>query len=344
MSINSGTLLEELRKLPVRPSGAHPLEVRVTRGDCVESVHQVHAVVCDPQGKMVHQWGDIRRPVFPRSAVKPMQALPFFWNGSHVKLNLTKEEIAIACASHHGEDSHLRLVKAWLDRLDLSEKNLECGAHYPYDEKSTHQLIRGSHSPSCLHNNCSGKHTGMLMGCQVSKEKTSGYTSYHHPWQEKIRKSFQKFFDVLMDDVPWGVDGCGVPTYHLPLHVLAKGIARLAQGSFLDEESSDHIRKMNQAILDEPFYLGGTQSLCTKILQVSEGKAIAKVGAEGIYAAWLPKENLGIALKSEDGSSRGSEIAILKILELLGIPLAEIHSERPILRWTNDAVGAAYCS
>ena len=144
------------------PGAANPVLVEVTRGDMVESRHRAAFAVADPRGRVVASAGDIERPVYARSAIKALQAIPLVESGAAEAFGLSDAEIALACASHHGEPRHVETVTAWLARIGCSLEDLECGAHPPTHAASHRALMAAGEEPGAVHNNCSGKHAGFL--------------------------------------------------------------------------------------------------------------------------------------------------------------------------------------
>lgn len=325
---------------PLPSSGDRPLEVCLVRGTAVESRHRVHAVVLE-EGTQTMHWGRADLPLFPRSSVKLLQALSWVAPRFHEKWNLGTAELAIACGSHEGEEKHVQLVAQWLKKLGLSEEALECGAHDPYNKAATRALVKTGQMPSPLHNNCSGKHAGILTGCVSMGWELAGYSNYDHPAQEKIRSVLGEVWERDCRDLPWGIDGCGIPTYSLPLRALALGMYRAADAEKLSLDLQNGIKDLNRAIAEKSEYIGGTDSFCTKVVAETEGRVFAKVGAEGVYGIWIPAAKIGIALKCEDGTTRATEIALVSILNELGYPL-RFHSPL-VRRWGGEVVGQFFC-
>jgi L-asparaginase II len=324
---------------PLPSEGERPLEVLLARGGSPESRHRVHALLCDSKGRTLKRWGSEALTFFPRSSIKLIQALA--WVDSPASAPYGTEELAIACGSHHGEPRHVEVVSRWLARLSLEEKDLECGAHDPYDKNSAKALARAGLEPCQLHNNCSGKHCGLLTACVASGWDTAGYTNYDHPVQERIRRHMSLFTDTDFSGAPWGIDGCGIPTYSLSLKSLALAMARVADPSPLDSQIQEAVRKLCGAIAERPLLIGGTDSFSSKVVSETEGRVFAKVGAEGVYGAWIPALGAGLALKCEDGNPRASEAALVAILGELGFPLG--FSSPLARRWTGEVVGQFIC-
>ncbi len=325
-----------------------PLIVEVFRGDYIESHHLVDAVVVDESGRLVHAYGEVERLVYPRSAIKMPQALALMEVRDRGQWPLPKRWISLACASHQGEPIHTEEVHQWLSLLELDESALECGAHDPYDETTKREMIRRGESPSVLHNNCSGKHCGLLMGLKLLGENIKGYSHYEHSCQVRLRRILGEVSALDYDKAPWGIDGCGIPTYAIPLDGLARSLAffiphsPLARGSTLRGESAQEIR---QAIIEEPDMISGTRGLCSKIIRVSGGRAIAKPGAEGVYAGLIPGQGFAMALKVRDGAGRASEQVMLYLLQKLNgladteISKIDLTSMTQIKNWAGKVVG-----
>jgi L-asparaginase II len=302
-------------KVP-RIMNANPFLVDVARGAMVESRHRGRYVVADIDGRIVAAGGDIAAPVFPRSAIKFLQALPLVESGAADAFALGAAELAIACASHGGESRHVETVAAWLARIGLGPGDLECGAHMPSAAAAAEVLIRAGTKPSALHNNCSGKHAGMLATCLHLGEPTRGYIAPEHPQQRRVVAAFEAMLDLDLARAPRGVDGCGLPQIGIPLAALAAGIARFGAPVKLPAARADACRRLAAAILAEPFMLAGTGRFCTRAIEACGGKAVIKTGAEGVYVAALPAQGLGIALKIDDGAARAAEVAMGHLLRV----------------------------
>ncbi|MBV8653624.1 MAG: asparaginase [Alphaproteobacteria bacterium] len=307
------------------PSAAHtdptagPVLVEVLRGDLVESRHRGAVAVVDAAGKVVMSWGDIERPVFARSAIKPLQALPLVESGAADRYGARARELALACASHHGEVSHTEAVAAWLGRAGLAADDLECGAHLPNDTPSAHALLRAGNKPSALHNNCSGKHTGFLTTARHLGEATRGYIAADHPVQRRVTQALQEMCGVDLARAPHGTDGCGIPVLGIPLAAMARGMARMADPKGLPAERTEAARRLLDAMREFPVMVDGTGGFPTVLMQVAGTKLRLKPGAEGVFCGALPGLGYGVALKIEDGAGRAAEVAMGGVLERLGL-------------------------
>lgn len=297
---------------------AAPVAVEVTRGAAVESRHRASAVVADAAGAVVRQWGDIDQAVFPRSAIKPLQALPLIESGAAEHYDLGDGEIALACASHGAEGFHTETIEAWLARIGLSEADLECGAHLPSHQPSLEALLRGGGAANQTHNNCSGKHLGFLTTARHLGEPTKGYIRIDHPVQRRVIQTFGEMSGLDMSRAAHAADGCGIPTLAVPLRGIAVAMARFADPEGLAPERQAAVRRIARAMTARPEMVSGSGRFCSAIIGESRGAILAKTGAEGVYAVALPGLGLGVAVKVEDGASRASEVAVAAVLRSLG--------------------------
>ena len=305
-------------------TGGAPVAVEVTRGGMVESRHHATACVVDADGRVLRHWGDFEQPVYARSAIKSLQAIPLVETGALDAFGLGDAELALACASHAAEPRHTRLVAAWLDRIGCTPGDLECGSHLPYDEETAHAMIRHAEEPSTLHNNCSGKHAGMLTTARHMGEPPAGYIRYEHPVQQRILGVLEQMTGHDLSRAPWGIDGCGIPTIGIPLGGIAYAMARIADPSGLPERRAAAVRRIRDAWGAHPYLIGGRGSFDTRLMQAAQGKVLLKVGAEGVMCAVLPRHGLGIAVKVEDCAARAAGIAMEAILGGLDV-LPEIR-------------------
>jgi len=313
-------------------TAANPVLVEVTRGALVESRHRGAAVVVDAAGKLVRAWGDVEQPIYPRSANKPLQAIALIETGAAARCGASDEEIALACASHHAEVRHVEAVAGWLARLGLGPGDLECGPQPPSHSAGIEALIRAGTPPSAIHNNCSGKHTGFLATAAQLGEPTRGYVAYDHPVQRRVTRTLADFYGLDAERLPWGVDGCGIPTIAVPLRALARGMAQLADPARLPAERAAAARRITGAITAHPLMIGGIASVASRLTEALAGAVIAKTGAEGVYSAVLPTAGWGIAVKIDDGAGRAAEIALAAVIERLRVlDMAETERLRRVV-------------
>jgi L-asparaginase II len=291
-----------------------PVLVEVTRGGRVESRHCGAIAILDADGGVHTALGDINRPVFPRSAVKSIQALPLVESGAADAFGFGEKELALACASHSGEPAHVALAASMLERAGLDGTALECGAHWPSRQEVTIELARSGAVPTALHNNCSGKHSGFLSVCQHCGVDHHGYVRMDHRLQDMVRDALEDVTGAPHGLDNSGTDGCSIPTYAIPLKSLALGFARMATGTRLGPKRAAAAKRLFSACMAEPFYVAGTGRACTKIMEAGKGRVFVKTGAEGVYCAAVPELGLGIALKCDDGAGRASEAVVCSVL------------------------------
>lgn len=301
------------------PQGDSPILVEIWRGNMVESRHRAIAAVIDADGHVVKAWGDIEQPIYGRSSIKPLLAIPLVESGAADKFNLTEREIALACASHSGEPGHVSAVNDWLARIGLSADNLECGAHYPYYEPAVHDMVRAGVLPTRAHNNCSGKHTGFLSTALHLGERIEGYIRYEHSVQQRLLGILEQMSGQDLSNVPRGIDGCGIPVIAIPVGHHALAMAKMADPKDLPPARAAACRRILAAMSREPWHVAGTGRFCTEIMKVTGTKAAIKTGAEGVYMGALPELGLGLCLKVEDGNARGAEVVMGQLLRHFGV-------------------------
>jgi L-asparaginase II len=300
-----------------------PILVEVLRGELVESSHRGEIAVVDAGGKIARSLGDVDRLVYPRSALKPIQALPLVETGAADGFALGTDELALACASHRGEPMHVEKVAAWLAKIGLGEADLECGAHPPRHEPSYQAWLRSGAAPSPLHNNCSGKHAGFLTTARWLKEPTRGYIEADHPVQERVARTVGELAGLDLSRAPRGRDGCGIPVIALPLRGLATAMARLADPRGLGADRRAAAGRLLDAMAAAPLLVDGTGGMTTQVMTVAPATVRLKPGAEGVFCAALPALRLGVAIKIDDGGGRAADLAMAALLDRLGCFTAE---------------------
>ncbi len=316
--------------------------VEVSRGGRIESVHRVRLAVA-ADGVLVRRSGNVAAPVFTRSAIKPFQALPLVEDGVVDALGLTGEELALCCSSHNGEPAHVAAARSILEKAGVDEEALVCGPHAPYHEPTAWSLAVSGETPTRIHNNCSGKHAGMLALARHNGWPTDGYHRPDHPAQRRVASTLASWSGVPEDAIPQATDGCGVVTFALPLEALATAFGRLARAS---REPDGPAGRVVGAMTLHPFFAGGTDRLCTELMAITGGRVFAKTGAEGVYGAGVPGSGLGIAVKVEDGAKRASEPVLLAMLrELEALTAEELdrlasYAEPAVTNTLGDVVGA----
>ena len=295
----------------------NPILVNTSRGEIIENRHRGAIAACDPKGRLVHAWGDVEALVYPRSAIKTLQALPLVESGAADHFQLSNAELALACSSHNAEPEHTNTIKNWLHRIKLDEKALECGAHAPLHAKTAESLLINKIAPGSIHNNCSGKHTGMLTTSRFLDEETRGYIEREHPAQQRWFDVLGEMSDVDMRALPWNYDGCGIPVIAMPLKAIATAFARVAVPDDLPTTRGEALDRITGAIASNPSMVAGTGRLCTEIMALTGRRVLVKSGADGVFTAVLQDQGLGVALKIDDGAGDAAEVAILALLQHL---------------------------
>jgi len=295
----------------------NPVLVEVTRGQRIESRHRGMIAVVDESGSLVWSAGETDALVFPRSACKAIQALPFVESGAADTYGFGDREIALSAASHSGEDAHIALAGQMLARAGRSVEDLECGAHWSTDSKVLIHQARTREAPDALCNNCSGKHAGFVCACTHQGIGLKGYSGYDHPLQQQIRDAMENVTGAVVGHDVCGTDGCSIPTYAVPLKALAHGFAKMATGTGLEPVRAKAAKRILSACMAEPFYVSGTGRACNTLMSAVPGRVFAKTGAEGVFCAAIPELGLGIALKCEDGTTRAAEAMVSAVLSRL---------------------------
>ncbi|MFC7051596.1 asparaginase [Hansschlegelia quercus] len=320
--------------------------VEVTRGLAVESRHHGSVAVCDADGALVFNVGDVERAVFPRSGVKALQALPLIESGAADRYGLTDSEIALACASHAGEPEHIATAAGVLARAGLDAHALECGAHWPLSEASARALAASGAGPTALHNNCSGKHAGFLcLACAIDVDPI-GYVAEDHPVQRAVSAAIEETTGTRLSEAASGVDGCGIPAFAIPLKNLAIAFARLGTGAGFAPERAAAAKRLREAVWSAPFQVAGSGRFDTEAMQLAPRRVFTKMGAEGVHLAALPELGLGVALKIDDGAGRAAETAMAAVIRrLLAVEgdfaaWLDARTYRRLHNWSGVEVGA----
>jgi L-asparaginase II len=320
----------------------NPVLVEVVRGALVESSHQGSVAVVDADGRSVLALGDVARPVFPRSAIKALQALTLIESGAVDRYGLGDEELALACASHGGEPGHVATATRMLARAGLEAGALECGTHWPMHQASANALARDGGAPSALHNNCSGKHAGFLCAACAMGVDHRAYVRPEHPVQREVQATIESLTGAGLPEDRCAVDGCSVPTWAIPLADLALAFARFGTDRALTPERAKAAARLRAACAAHPWHVAGSGRFCTDVMQKLGSRVFAKTGAEGVYCAALPEEGLGIAVKCDDGATRAAEVMTAALIaRFLKAPNGALERfVRPTLRnWNGIVVG-----
>jgi L-asparaginase II len=293
----------------------NPVLVEVTRGHKVESAHRGAICIMDGHGDIVAALGNTEQPVFPRSAVKAIQALPLVESGAADAYGFGQAEIALACASHSGEPTHTSTASAMLAKAGLGEDALECGWHWPMRMEAALDLAATGTKPTQLHNNCSGKHAGFVCTCRHLGIDHEGYVAAGHRSQEMVREAMEALTGAPHGMDVCGTDGCAIPTYAVPIRSLALGFSRMAGGQGLSPSRARAARRILEANMAVPFNVAGTDRLDTRLMEAGQGRIMAKTGAEGVYCCAVPESGIAIALKCDDGATRAAEQMLVGALQ-----------------------------
>ena len=331
----------------------NPILVEAMRGGTRESVHRGAVAVVDADGAVAVSLGDIDRPIFPRSAVKVLQALPRVESGAADQLGLSDEELAIACASHNGEPAHTAVVERMLARAGLDLSALECGTQWPTREAVQRELAAAGIEPNALNNNCSGKHAGFLcLACRLGggadlRQYAKGYVGPEHPVMRAVSAALQAATGFDLSRAAHGTDGCSIPTFAIPLRSLALAFARVGTGTGLSPGHAAAARRLRAAVARHPFMVAGTGRFDTRVMQRLGERVFCKVGAEGVFCAAFPERGFGVAIKIDDGNNaRAAEVAMAAVVEsCVALDDAEASfmrslSDVTLRNWNGIEVGA----
>jgi L-asparaginase II len=286
-----------------------PLTIELTRSGLTESTHLVHVAVADANGSLFASSGNPTRVSYWRSSAKPFQALPLVQDGAADHFGFGNEELALCCASHSSEPEHLAAVERMLARIGCSESDLACGPHPPINAEVAAKVVREGIQLSPRWSNCSGKHTGMLALARHHGWPTADYQRPEHPVQRRIISEVSRHSGLREQELHLGVDGCTAVCFALPLAAMARAYASFSTSTAAAEE------RLREAMWSFPHRVAGRGRLCTELMEVCRGEVLAKVGAEGVYGAALPRLGLGIALKVEDGDPASSPASLLSVLK-----------------------------
>jgi L-asparaginase II len=318
------------------------LDMVATRGSTVESLHRVHAAVAGPDGALI---GSARNAMLVspwRSCAKPFQVMPLLESGGFDALGWGDDQLALACASHGGEPEHVALAQGMLADLGLEEGDLACGPHEPLTGRGQ-RLLRESGAPlTRLHNNCSGKHAAMLARAQGAGWPRIGYEQPGHPVQRGCLDTVALWAGLDASEIAVNVDGCGVPVFSLPLANMARAWALLAAGI---RDGHPVAARVHRAMATRPFLVGGTDRFDSVLIEETDGRVLAKVGAEGVHSVAVPAMGYGITIKVEDGAQRAQYPAVIRVLQALDAlpavlpPRLEEFARRSIRNTRGDVVG-----
>ena len=285
----------------------NPVLVEVTRDPRVESRHRAAIAVVDAAGRRRAAIGDVDEPIFPRSAVKALQALVLVESGAADRYGFGDAELALACAAHAGDPRHVETAARMLAAVGRGEADLECGPQWPLDREAANALVRAGEQPTALHNNCSGKHAGFIAAARHLGFDTKGYIAPDHPVQRQVTAVLAAMTGADLGPHVRGVDGCSIPAYAIPLANLAQAFARFVTGEGLSSSRNRAAITLRSACAKQPHMIAGKGRFCTMTTAQFGERVFVKVGGEGVFCAGFPDLGLGVALKCDDGAKRAAE-------------------------------------
>jgi len=321
------------------------LLVTTYRGSQIESCHKGHIACVDSEGALLFSVGDPERLIFPRSALKPIQALAAIARDVDQRFALKQSEVAVTCGSHNAEPVHLQAVRSILEKVGAAESDLHCGAQEPPNTADRNELIREKREPTAIYNNCSGKHAGLLALGKVLGAPIHGYWGISHPVQAAVQGTLREHCGIDQSiELPWAVDGCAIPNYMLTVRQLAFAFAGLVRPRTAYSQVQA-CGRLSAAMMAEPHMVGGAGSRDTLLMTRFPQKILAKAGAEGVQALGLPEQGLGIAIKIDDGNARALGPVCLSILEQLNFERTHLTKDLqellnpPIANTRGETVG-----
>jgi len=319
--------------------------VEVWRGPLVESCHMGAAAVANARGELIAGWGDTSLVTFPRSALKPVQAIALVESGAYAAAGLTLRHLAMACASHRGEPMHSRLVAEWLSAMDLDQECLACGPDRPADPAAADAAVIEGRPRQRIFHNCSGKHCGFLAVARHNGWPLQGYDEIDHPAQQQYLDALSELICADSRALSYGVDGCALPAPALSLAAMAAMLARFANAQVASPGRRAAVTTIQEAMRTHPELLSGTDQPGVVLAKVTGGRVLVKTGAEGFISAFLPGRGIGVAIKIADGEARARVPVLVAVLAAVGLldageqqALAGLAAP-PVLNSTGNVVG-----
>ena len=297
------------------------LSVNIYRGKLIESKHKVIGIVKNIKGISLLSTNNDNDLIYPRSSIKIFQAIPFIKSGAKELFNLNSKNIAISCSSHHGENQHLNVLQEWFKKINIKLSELNCGVHNPINLKSSNNLLLRGKLPNELHNNCSGKHLGMISGCIANKINHKNYTSFNHPYQKIIRETLERYTESKILKQSIGTDGCNAPQYAFPMKNLCNAMLNIIKEMNGNNENSKVLNLLISSINSYPELIGGSKSFDSNMIKITKGRIFCKGGAEGVLLFADFAKQIGGVIKVIDGNDRARPSAALKIFSKLNLIL-----------------------
>ena len=303
----------------------------VIRGKQPESHHEAKCLIKDLQKNTIFSTNHNNDIIFPRSAIKIFQAIPFASSRAINKFNLNSKQIALACSSHSGEIFHIKELAKWVKKLDISILKLQCGIHNPLNLNSSNKLLLSGTKPNQLYNNCSGKHLGMLSGSIASNYNINDYLQFHHPYQQKIRKTLELYCQKKIHKKNFAIDGCGAPQYAFSLNDLSEALINLVKSYKKIFKNTSEVQLLMNSVFNNPSMIGGSLNFDSHLIKTCNKKLFCKYGAEGVFFfAHLTKKIVGV-IKIKDGNERALPSVVCTLLKKLKI--TSIEENKKLLLW-----------
>lgn len=293
--------------------------VNTYRGQLVDLITTGSIAVVNAKGDLLYSAGNPGETAYARSSAKLMQAVVPVMSGAADHYGITNQEVAQIASSHSGEQIHVDTVRSILKKADIPEQALQCGAHYPFKADVAQRMKRAGDKPLAVHNNCSGKHAGMLITVKYLGEDMDTYYQKEHPHQQRIIKTIGDLCEYDSDKIIIGLDGCGVPVHALPLHNFALGMARMCKPETLQKEYREAAARVVDAVTSYPVNASGSNRIDNKIISRYPGRIVVKSGANGYFAGGIPGEGIGFAIKTNDGIAEPRNIVLIELLHQMGV-------------------------
>lgn len=312
----------------------NPVLVEVYRGPVLESFHRGVVCVVNHTGEIVFSLGDVHQVCYPRSAMKLLQVIPLLVDGGLQKFDFTLEEIAVMCGSHNAEAEHLRVVHSILQKIGLDPNALNCGPQYPSSKRDANALIKADQKPHHIHNNCSGKHAGMLAACVLNGWPVEDYINPKHPLQQRILDICSLMYEYPKEKMETALDGCSAPIFSVPVYNQALAFKNLVANSQFDINIQNACNTIVEAVSKYPYMVAGTGRYCTDMMNITAPKIIGKTGAEGIFCMTFTEQQLGVCIKIDDGKMLPQYNVAQALVEASGLFTKEQLS--PLHRYAED--------
>ncbi len=289
------------------------------RSKKIESSHKIKILITNISNKQILSSGHNEDFIYPRSSIKIFQAIPFIKTEAYKYYRLNSKKLALSCSSHRGENFHVKELNEWSKKVGISKKKLKCGIHKPLNLKAAENLLKNNKTASELHNNCAGKHLAMLTSCKINNYNLSNYLNFNHPHQLKIRKVFERFTNNKIKKTQFGVDGCSAPQYSFKIKDIANMLVNLNKSYRGKFDYYEEVKILINSIISNPKYIGGTDSLDSIIMSISNNNIFCKGGAEGVFLFLDLKKGISGVVKVVDGNERAIPSIIFKLFKKLKI-------------------------